>query len=397
MNFSSYKKKLMSRGENMSQVRRNQSDETINASFTSDPAYKKIYILTKDGWKFEDAKYQLHSTPSILRDAVDYYLQFRPKVHYPIGSYVFVPDDTNFEISIPEDKLQNPFSLENNQINQLWFIVGRDDSLAYVRYNILKCNWNFRWIYNGEIYSCWGANRAANSYTSGIWRDDITSSLDNLTSAWLPDTFYTYGEELGNLGLYDTRTLMHNQRFMLSNNALDPKVYQITKIVDLSPSGIIKISIKQDELNRECDNLELQLCNYYDEEGQSLITQPEDYPVIEEHTSRILQCSINGNELVIGDFVQESNLSLGITSYFYVEFSQENIYPEWYVNLLDDSGIFSKEEKMYYEGLLNLTNFDNNVLSIRPTKANSLKGKKFKLDVSDSKGDYFSSIILEVV
>ena len=166
MDFLSYQEVLKSRGNNLAQARRIQSDENINATFTSDPAYKRVYILTKNGWKFEDAKYQFHSTPSISKDPVDYYLQFRPKVHYPIGSYVFIPDDTNFEINLTEAELKEPFSLPEEKITQLWFLVGRDESLAYVRYNALKCNWNFKWLYKGQIYSCWGANRSANSYTS---------------------------------------------------------------------------------------------------------------------------------------------------------------------------------------------------------------------------------------
>lgn len=161
-----YKAYLLSQGSNMSQIKINQANMVMNQTFTIDPTYKKVYILTKDGWKFEDAKYQKHSTPSILKDAVDYYLQFRPKVHYPIGTYVFVPDDTSFDINLSKAELEDPFSLPDDRISQLWFIVGRDDALSHVRYNILKCNWNFKWIYNGELYQCWGSNRSANSYTS---------------------------------------------------------------------------------------------------------------------------------------------------------------------------------------------------------------------------------------
>ena len=90
-----YKNYLSSYGSNLAQVKKNQSDAIMNNSFTADAQYKRVYILTKDGWKWEDAKYQRHAKLSILKDAVDYYLQFRPKVHYPIGSYVFVPDDTS--------------------------------------------------------------------------------------------------------------------------------------------------------------------------------------------------------------------------------------------------------------------------------------------------------------
>ena len=262
-----YKNYLSSRGSNLAQVKKNQSDAIINNSFTADVGYKKVYILTKDGWKFEDAKYQRHSKMSILKDAVDYYLQFRPKVHYPVGSYVFVPDDTDFDINISGHELDDPFSLPDERITQLWFIVGRDDANAYVRYNILKCNWKFQWIYDNQLYKCWGSNRVANSYTSGKWTDEYTSSLDNLTSAWMPDIYYAYGDQLYNLGLSDNRTVMHEQRFMLTNNILDPKVYQVTKIIDLNPQGVIKLSIKQDELNCKRDNIELRICDYYTDSG----------------------------------------------------------------------------------------------------------------------------------
>ena len=398
MDLFSYKKNLQNRGNDLSQVRRNQSDEIINATFESDPAYKRVYILTRDGWKFEDAKYQLHSTPSILKDAVDYYLQFRPKVRYSIGSYVFVPDDRELELNFTDKELDNPFSLPDDEITQhCWFIVGRDDSLAYVRHNILKCNWNFKWIYNGKINTCWGANRSANSYTSGTWRDEISSSLDNLTSAWLPDTFYTYGDKLGELGLCDNRTILHNQRFMLSNNILDPKVYQVTKIVDLSPSGIIKLSIKQDELNRNNDNIDLQICDYYNSEGESQISQPEPFNTSKYNTSKIIYCTLNkNNELILNKEFSNLTLALGHVSYYYVKFSDDNIIPEWYINLIDESHSISDKDKVYYEGLISITKFDNNVIAIRPAKANSLKGKKFELCVSDSNGDYFSSIVLEV-
>ena len=109
MNVNQYKNYLSSHGNTIGQVKRNQSDVIMNSTFTYDHSYKKVYILTKDGWKWEDAKYQTHSSQSILKDPVDYYLQFRPKVHYPIGSYAIVPDDTSTEVNLSHDELVNPF------------------------------------------------------------------------------------------------------------------------------------------------------------------------------------------------------------------------------------------------------------------------------------------------
>lgn len=396
MNINEYKTLLSSQGSNLGQIRKNKSDFLMNQTFTGDPEYKKVYILTKNGWKYEDAKYQVHTTPSILKDAVDYYLQFRPKVHYPIGTYVIVPDDTCSEINLLPGELQNPFLQPVSHRTQWWIIVGRTDANAFVRYNILKCNWEFKWVYDGKVKRCYGCIRNANSYTSGKWTDEYSSSLDNQTAAWIPDTYYTYGDNLESFSLDDTRTIMHEQRFLLSNNIIDPKVYQVTKVVDLTPQGIIKLSIKQDEFNSKRDNLELGICDYYANNGEVRVDIPEDIISDETHVSKIIKMEINSDgELDVS--MDESNLlELGKSYYYNVEFSSPGIEPQWKISLSINNNEYSDEEKNYYERLIKINQFDNFTISIKPGKANSLKGKKFILSVSDYNGDYYSSIDLEV-
>ena len=390
MNITSYKNHLSSRGSVLGQIKRTQSDVIMNNTFTSDPTYKRVYVLTKDGWKWEDAKYQFHSAPSISKDAVDYYLQFRPKVHYPVGSYVIVPDDSDFDINLSDEEKLNPFSQPINNRTQWWLIVGRDEANAYVRYMILKCDWDFRWIYKGKLMTCWACSKSANSYTSGVWRDEYSMSSDNLTSSWLPDTHFVYGDKLEELGMCDTRTITHLQRFFFSNNDLDPKIYQITKITDLNPQGIIKFSIKQDEFNEKRDNLEFHVCDYYTNEGNIRIEEPVDGF---SGTSNIFWMYINEDgELDYGD---AHPLSIGTTSYFSVKFPVDNIDPQWRIELAEKDGL-SEDEIAYYEGLIKLTKFDESTLAVKPGKASSLKGKKFVLRVCDIGGNYRSSIEVEV-
>lgn len=393
MNLTSYKSYLKSKGNNLSQVKRMQSDLIINNSFTLDPTYKKVYILTREGWKWEDAKYQFHSAPSVSKDAVDYYLQFRPKVHYPVGSYVIVPDDTSPDINLERSEIDNPFTQPVEKRTQWWIIVGRDEANAYVRYMILKCDWDFKWVYKGKLMSCWACSRSANSYTSGVWRDELSMSGDNLTSSFLPDTYYVYGNRLEELGMCDTRTVTHLQRFFFSNNDLDPKIYQVTKVTDLNPQGIIKLSIKQDEFNEKRDNTELHICDYYTDEGDVLIDIPVAIPDISK-TSIINWLTTDDDGALIDG--PETKLNLGITYYYGVAFSNEGIDPQWRIELIDDYNEFTEEDKEYYIGLMKLTKFDDTILAVKPAKASSLKGKRFILSVSDSIGDYHSSIELEV-
>ena len=391
MNITSYKNYLSSRGNNLAQVKRNQSDVILNNTFTLDPTYKKVYILTKDGWKWEDAKYQFHTAPSISKDAVDYYLQFRPKVHYPVGSYVIVPDDTSSDINLTSGEIESPFTQPIENRSQWWLIVGRDEANAYVRYMILKCDWDFKWIYKGKLMSCWACSKSANSYTSGVWRDEYSMSSDNLTSSWLPDTHFVYGDKLEELGMCDTRTITHLQRFFFSNNDLDPKIYQITKITDLNPQGIVKLSIKQDELNEKRDNVELRICDYYTDEGDILIDKPSVNIVDSTKTSIIKWMNVNANgELIDGT---ASRLQIGQSYYFEVRFSDENIDPQWRIDII---GNYSEKDKEKYIGYMKLTKFDTTTLALKPAKASSLKGKKFILSVSDVNGEYSSSIEVEV-
>ena len=92
----------------------------------------------------------------------------------------------------------------------------------------------------------------------------------------------------------------------------------------------------------------------------------------------------------------ETELKIGTVYYFGVEFSDDDIDPQWKIELIDENNKFTDEDKEYYAGLMKLTKFDTSTLALKPAKASSLKGKKFTLSVSDSNGEYYDSIIVEV-
>ena len=190
IDLSDYKKMLRSDGSHLGEVRKNQADMIMNTAFTGDVSYRRVYILSKEeGWHFEDARFSKHAASSIAKDQVDSYLQFRPKVHYPIGTYVFIPDDTKYDLSVSpidveEKEVDNVCPpIENDEVydingadplwdgaKNLWLIVGRNDDKQFVRYLILKCDWKFRWVTGygdrKQLQSCWGCHKSANSYTS---------------------------------------------------------------------------------------------------------------------------------------------------------------------------------------------------------------------------------------
>lgn len=410
--MSMYEAMLLNKGRNLSQVRQNQSRLIMNATFTGDTGYKQVYILSKDnGWQYEDAKYSKHATPSILKDAVDYYLEFRPKVHYPVGTYVFIPDDEDYDIGFKEPSPADPFADENFSLKKLWMIVGRNDAVNFVRYNIIKCNWNFKWVdrFHGKdvILHVYGAIRNANSYTSGIWNADYGYYLDNITAFWVPDTHLLYGDKLYDYNLCDTRYIEHEERFMLTNNQIDPKIYKVTKVVDTVPQGIIKATVKQDELNRVRDNIDLMICDYFEDNGEAKIEEATGSDMTK--SSYIWTAHVNEKGELIRDGVSQAirdseynKLSLGKLSYFIAEYYNDNnavvvnnIDPEWHIALVNDNN-YSSEDIIRFEKLIKIEEIDQNILSVKPSKAFDLIGKKFVLSVQQASGEYSSSITLEV-
>lgn len=193
----------------------------------------------------------------------------------------------------------------------------------------------------------------------------------------------------------DTRTINYEQRFFMSNNTLHPKVYQVTKIIDITPQGIIKLSLKQDEINEKRDNFELMVCDYYTNQGDS---QVEDNNPIHPGVSvpyEIYQLYINQDgELDYSGVVEKSELYLGQSVYFGIRPNTQENDLEWQVHLKDDA--VPIQEKEYYEGLIKINRFDKCTISVKPGKAHSLIGRKFILSISDHDLNQYSSVELEV-
>lgn len=181
----------------------------------------------------------------------------------------------------------------------------------------------------------------------------------------------------------------------MSNNALDPKVYQVTKILDLFPQGIIKMSLKQDELNLDRDNLDLQICDFYTSSGDLLATSGNtDASNIESVINQYIVDEYG--ELSLSDTIS-NQIKVGVSSYYSVVFSNNEIEPVWNIELVDNEQVYTDEKRAYYCGLIKLTMYNPYTVIIKPGKASSLIGKTFRLYVDDLSGNRYTSIDLEVI
>ena len=392
--YASY---LSGDGKSLGWIRKTRSDKLMNAMFTGDTGYKRVYILDfEEGWKYTDARYSKHAIQSIQRDEVDYYLQFRPQEHYPVGTYVFIPDDTSEELTDIDEN--NP--LEGN-VDNLWMIVQRNDTKQFVRYLVLRINYEFRWVMghndNKRIFKCLGIVRNSNSYTSGIWVDFRVTSLDNITSAWLPDTHSIYTpEKLVEYNLVDTRLITHQMRFMITNNDLNPNCYMVSKVNDMTPPGIIKITLKQDDFNPKRDNIELRICDYYSNEGDTLVPKPDaTIPIDPNNQSLIVKMLPNEDGELFWDFTN-TPLEIGETYYYYCWFYDRDVKRRWRITLVDENNEYSDDERYALERLMVIREYSNNTIQLKPGKSNKIKGKTFQLIVSDIDGNHEATLNLEV-
>ena len=243
--FEDYKNRMAHRGGNMSEMLRAQSRMVVEQTWDRDPNYRRVYVVKVDSGLPEvtatheliDVKFNVKTYSDIKADEPSYWMQFRhgAEKHHPeigIGSYVYMADEDG------EWKW--------------WMIQHLDERPAFRQYQILECNYTFKWITEGKIYSCLGIQRVQQSYNSGSWDGDRFTFVDNITSAILPTN-------------NDTLTIGYNHRFMITDpRRTTPLVWTVSKIEDSTPIGITELKFTQETYSPVLDNKELMICNYYD-------------------------------------------------------------------------------------------------------------------------------------
>lgn len=243
--FEHYKSRMAHRGGNMSEILRMQSNMVIEQTWDRDPNFRRVYVVKVNSGLPEvtekheliDTKFNVKTYSDIKADEPSYWMQFRhgEEKRHPeigVGSYVYMEDEDG------EWKW--------------WMVQHLDERPSFRQYQILECNYTFRWITDGKIYSCLGIQRVQQSYNSGSWSGDRFDFVDNITSAILPTN-------------NDTLTIGYNHRFMITDpRRTIPLVWTVSKIEDSTPIGITELKFTQETYNPTLDNKELMICNYYD-------------------------------------------------------------------------------------------------------------------------------------
>ena len=252
------------------QIIKEQSDFLMEQTWENDPQSKVCYIydyfhddqpLLNKGMTYDrttkyriDAKFIITKYQSISSDQVEYHLMFRPsqpvffnndddlyyyetqyafkyRSEFPIGLFCDIPDDKG--------------------LYRKWLIVGKEYANQFVKYSVLPCDYRLCWIENRDNVrlkrQMWSCLRSQSSYTSGIWAGDRLVSLDNVNKIWLPMNEIT--ERIH----YISEDHEDNQRLIISTLSPNPSVWQVSKVEELNPLGILKLTYKQTVFDPQTD------------------------------------------------------------------------------------------------------------------------------------------------
>lgn len=341
-----FSERMKMKGKTLGQSMKQQSDLLMDWTFTQDKGHKLATLYDCNLNVLEeniDIKFQFSQNYTINKDQVEYLVQFRPGYHpEKIYRWKDKKERLGFYLSFPDDA---------GEYNT-WLVVGRNDK-EFTRYNVLKCNWTFEYIANGQIYSILGVLRNRNNYNSGVWSDGFTTTVENQAQFIIPTN------EKGYYIDYDTR-------FMLSDNPVKPLVYSVTKREDTFPLGVYKVTLCQAHFNPAVDCPELLICDYYD----SPLNNPDDDNQIE------LICSGANKILHIGGSPRTITASKNIVEW---SFALDNINKSL-EEICVDFNVVIQENKLIISAKDNF----------------NLIGKKIEIFANTPEVNDLSSIYLEV-
>lgn len=242
--FEAYKNRMAARGRNMSEMLRLQSNMVIEQTWDRDPNYRQVYVVrvnhglpkVTDKHELIDVKFNVESYQKLTSDEPAYLLQFRHGAEkrnpdIAIGSYVYMEDEDGGW--------------------KWWLLVALDERPQFRQYHILECNWTLKWVVDNKIHTCLAVQRYQSSYSSGLQSGSRITGVDDMTAMWTPTN-------------PDTQTIGYNQRFLISDVGRIPALcYEVSKISDTSPIGLIKFSFTQTTFNEKTDNVDLMIADYW--------------------------------------------------------------------------------------------------------------------------------------
>ena len=264
LSFDDYKKKYENVGI-IGQQLKSMSDDAMQETFDNDIQTRQCYIY--DYYHDDQADLEFGYNPALSKTKIPVKLKFIVKTYKSMAKedpeyhIMFEPDVWNSMSCKPDWFVNNyekfgikfPVGLycdipDDRGVYHKWLIMYHEIANQFPKLGVLRCNYLFKWIENDGAYrhkrKVWGVDSTQNSYTSGVWKDHKTQTFDD------QDKFYLPWSPI-------VSELRHDTRIVISMLQREPWTYQITKVHNTSPKGIVTFTVKQDRYEPDHDYVQL--------------------------------------------------------------------------------------------------------------------------------------------
>lgn len=211
-----------------------------NRFFDTDANFRKGMLYDWNMNELEEVEFKFEKVKTYSAEglSVEYMIHFRPNYN-PEFKFKdrYYKNDGRERFGFYIDVLDR-----SKGVSEKWLIVGKDDRVAFDRYNALKCDWCFEWISDGKYYNAIGCVRSAQDGSiNNLTEDDLGgTSVNDELSIFLPSNI-------------NVSTITLGTRFIISDNINNPWAYETIRIKDTTPLGTTKVYLKQCLFNTHRD------------------------------------------------------------------------------------------------------------------------------------------------
>lgn len=256
----------------MGQIYKEESDWAMEYTWLGDIQSKVCYIYDffhddqpqlNKGMTYEnttktkiDAKFIVKSYQSMDKDQIEYYLQFKPsqKVEFSEDDELYY-FETEYRKKYHNDNFVGLYIDIPDDVGtyRKWLICRTEPANQFPKYLILPCDYYLTWIErNGQERikrKMWCVTRLQSSYNIGVYTNYRFTRMDNQDKLWLPlnsisDKFWYTDDSTKNMRLIISASIEH------------PLAWTITKVENIHPKGIQKLTIYQSPFNPHKDYIE---------------------------------------------------------------------------------------------------------------------------------------------
>ena len=216
------------------------TDDVEEKTFSNDRNYREgmIYDWNMNPLEMTDFKFEKRKTHTAEGSAVEYHVRFRPGYN---------PEERFRDLYHREDGRDRlGFYIDvydyHKDVYDKYLIVGKDDRVNLDRYNVFKCNWQFEWVYDGEYHTALGCIRSAadSSFSTGDSDKLGGTTVEGELSTLFPTSKLA-------------ETVLLGQRFIISDDVINPQTYSVVEIDNISMLGVTKCYLKAHEYNPHTD------------------------------------------------------------------------------------------------------------------------------------------------